>query len=142
MFFNEPIPSRDEDLLYSTLALMRDDLLRRHYNVVIDTTAPTNRTRSYLMQTKVSNVDSLLVVVVASRESLLERTHARGHFGAVEAWDRSWEPPAKEAPTFKFRNDNLEEFGTNYYVLTELLNSRIHPFRRRFLSNIFPRIRS
>jgi hypothetical protein len=34
----------------------------------------------------------------------------------------------------------LEEFNTNYYVLTELLNSRIHPFRKRFLSNIFPRI--
>jgi len=139
MFFNEPIPSRDEELLYSTLALVRDELLRRGYNVVIDTTAPTNRTRSFLIQTKVTNVDGLLIVVVASRESLLERTRARGHFGAVEAWDRSWEPPAQEVPTFKFRNDNLQEFGTNYYVLSELLNSKVHPFRKRFLSNIFPR---
>lgn len=140
MFFNEPIPSRDEDLLYSTLTAMRDELLRRSCNVVIDTTAPTNNTRSYLMRTKVPDVDRLLVVVVASRESLLERTRAGGHFGTIEAWDRSWEPPAKGVRTFKFRNDKLEEFGTNYYVLTELLNSRIHPFRKRFLSNIFPRI--
>ena len=142
MFFNEPIPSRDEDLIYSTLGHVRDELLRRGYNVVIDATAPTNRTRSFLMRTKVKNVDSILIVVVASREELLERTRVRSHFGAVEAWDAAWQPPAKEVPTFKFRNDNLEEFGTNYYVLTELLNSRIHPFRKRFLSNIFPRIRA
>ena len=140
MFFNEPIPSRDEELLYSMLTIIRDELLRRQYNIVIDTIAPTNRTRSYLMSTKVPNVDSLLIVVVASRDSLLERTRARGHFGAVEAWDRSWEPPASDVPTFKFRNDNLEEFNTNYHVFTELLNSRIHPYRRRFLSNIFPRV--
>jgi len=141
MFFDEPASSRDEDLLYSTLALVRDELLRRHHNVVIDTTAPTNQTRSFLMRTKAPNVNSLLIVVVASRESLLERTHVKGHFGAVEAWDRSWEPPAKGVPTLKFRSDNLEEFNTNYYVLTELLNSRIHPFRKRFLSNLFPRLK-
>ena len=140
MFFNEPIPSRDEELLYSMLAIIRDELLRRQYNVIIDTTAPTNRTRSYLMGTKVPHVDSLLIVVVASRDSLLERTRARGHFGAVESWDKSWEPSASNVATYKFRNDNLQEFNTNYYVLTELLNSRIHPFRKRFLSNIFPRI--
>lgn len=52
MFFNEPIPSRDEDLLYSTLTVIRDELLRRGYNVVIDTTAPTNKTRSYLMRSR------------------------------------------------------------------------------------------
>ena len=92
------------------------------------------------MATKVPNVDSLLIAVVASRDSLLERTRARGHFRAVESWDRSWEPPASHVPTYKFRNDNLEEFNTNYYVLTELLNSKIHPFRKRFISNIFPKI--
>jgi predicted kinase len=140
MFFNEPIPCRDEELPYSTLTSMRDELLRRSYNVVIDTTAPTNKTRSHLMRTKVPNVDSLPVVVVASRESLLERTRAKGHFGTIDAWDRAWEPPPQGVPTFKFRNDNMEEFSTNYYVLTELLNSRVHPFRKRFLSNVFPRI--
>jgi hypothetical protein len=107
MFFNEPIPSRDEELLYSMLAMIRDELLSRQYDVTIDTTAPTNRTRSHLMRTNVSNVDSLLIAVVASRDSLLERTRGRGHFGAVEAWDRSWEPPASDISTYKFRNDNL-----------------------------------
>jgi len=141
MFFNEPIPSRDEELPYSMLTIMRDELLRRRYNTIIDTTAPTNRTRAFLMNSKVARVDSLLIVVVASRQSLLERTRARGHFGAVEAWDKSWETPQSNIPTYKFRNDNLEEFNTNYYVLTELLNSRIHPYRRRFLTNIFPRVR-
>jgi predicted kinase len=140
MLFNEPIPSRDEELVYSMLTLMRDELLRHGHSVVIDTTAPTNQTRTYLMSTKAPNVDSLLIVVVANRELLLERANARGHFGAVEAWDTAWEAPEKRVPTFKFRNDNLEEFGTNYYVLTELLNSRYHPYKRRFLSNIFPRI--
>ena len=139
MFFNEPIPSRDEDLIYSTLGHIRDELLGRGYNVVIDTTAPTNQTRSFLMRTKVQRVHSLLVVVVASRESLLERTRARGDLGAVEAWDKAWEPPMQGVPTFNFRSDNLTEFGTNYYVLSELLNSKIHPFRKRFFSNIFPR---
>jgi hypothetical protein len=28
--------------LYSVLAIIRDELLRRQYNVIIDTTAPTN----------------------------------------------------------------------------------------------------
>ncbi len=93
-----------------------------------------------MMRTKVPNVDSLLIVVVTSRDSLLERTRARGHFGAVEAWDRPKGLPARNLPTYKFRNHNLEEFNTNYYVLTELLNSRVHPFRKRFLSNIFPEI--
>ena len=116
------------------LAMMRDELLRRQHSVAMDTTAPTNRTRSHLMQTKVPRVDSLLSVVVASRKALLERTRARGHFGAVEAWDKSWQPPSPEVQTYKFRNDNLEEFGTNYYLLTELLNSGVHPFRKRFLS--------
>ena len=97
MFFNEPIPSRDEDPVYSTLTVMRDEMLRRGYNVVVDTTAPTKKTRSYLMRTRVPNVDGLLIVVVANREALLERTRARGHFGAVEAWDKSWEPPGERS---------------------------------------------
>jgi len=140
MFFNEPAPSRDEDLLYSMLVFTRDELLRRQRSVIIDTTAPTNRTRSYLMDARVPGVNSLLVVVVASRSTVIDRTRAKGHFGAVEARDKSWEPPKTDVPTFKFRNDNLEEFGTNYYVLAELLNSKVHPFRKRYLSSIFPRI--
>ena len=69
------------------------------------------------------------------RERVLEDTSELSKHG-IELGNH----PASDVPTCKFRNDNLEEFNTNYYVLTELLNSRIHPFRKRFLSNIFPKI--
>lgn len=92
------------------------------------------------MRTKLPNVDSLLIVVLASKDSLLEGTRAGGNFDPVEAWDRSWELPASDVPTYKFRDDNLGEFNTNCHVLTELLYCKIHPFRKRFLSNIVPKI--
>lgn len=40
-FFNKKMPSRVEDLICSTPALVRHEFLRQHYNVVIDATAPT-----------------------------------------------------------------------------------------------------
>jgi len=40
----------------------------------------------------------------------------------------------------KFRNDDKSSFETSYYLLTELLRSRVNPYRRRFQGNIFPRI--
>ena len=42
MFFNEPVPSRDEELLYSMLAIIRNELLRRQYDIIIDTTDQMN----------------------------------------------------------------------------------------------------
>jgi hypothetical protein len=51
MVFNEPISSSGGELLYSLLALIRDELLGLQYNIMIDTSAPTNGTRSYLMGT-------------------------------------------------------------------------------------------
>jgi hypothetical protein len=51
-------------------------------------------------------------------------------------------PRYKCVTTFKFTSDSPEELSTDYRVLTELPNSRIHTFRRRFLSNIFPSIQS
>jgi hypothetical protein len=56
MLINEPIPSRDEELLYSMLALIRDELLGRRHNAMIDTTPRTNGTRFYLMGTRSPSV--------------------------------------------------------------------------------------
>ena len=127
-----------------TLAMMREELLTCQHNVVIDTTVPANRTRSYLMRTKVQSVDSLLIVVVASRESVLERTRARSHFGRSKRGTKYGKPPHRGFQPFKFRSDTLEDLGTDYYVLTELslLNSMFHPFRNRFLSNVSPRLQT
>jgi hypothetical protein len=51
MVFNEPKSSSDGELLYSLLELIGDELLGRQYDIMIDTTASTNGTRSYLMGT-------------------------------------------------------------------------------------------
>jgi hypothetical protein len=60
--------------------------------------------------------------------------------GAVEAWDKAWENPTGNMPVMKFRNNSLAEFETSYYVLTDLLRSKVNPYRRRFTGNLFPRI--
>jgi len=129
---------------------MRDEVLRRRCNVAIDTTAPTNRMRSLAMQTKLASVDSLLVVV-ASREALIERTAARGHSRAVEAWDGSWKLPgykwchdvqvqaiartssaqitmcSQNCPTAEFTHSDAGSSQTPFQVFTARLHAMISP---------------
>jgi predicted kinase len=63
MFFNEAYPCRDEFLVYSMIAEIRNALLERGYSVVIDSTAPNNVTRDFLLTTKGKPVNRLLVIL-------------------------------------------------------------------------------
>jgi predicted kinase len=140
MFFGSTEPSHHEEFVYNSLASLRDLALRNGYSVVLDGTAPTNTTREFLLNTKVENAIRLVVQIVVDKKELERRNLARGISGAVEAWDRVWQPPSVSMPVMKFRNEDKDRFETSYYLLTELLRSRVNPYRRRFLGNIFPRI--
>jgi hypothetical protein len=140
MFYGKSEPTVDEELVYACLASLRDLALRRRHNVVIDCTAPTNSTREFLLRTKVEGIVRLLVIMIVSKGELVRRNRERGMVGVIEAWDKSWESPPLTMPVMKFRNDDRTNFETSYYLLTELLRSKVNPYRRRFLTNIFPRI--
>jgi len=140
MFYGTSEPSGDEEFVYTCLASLRDLALRRGHNVILDCTAPRNSTREFLLGTKVESVVRLLVVIVVSKGELERRNRERNLMGVNEAWDKIWEPPPSSMPVMKFRNDNQTNFDTSFYLLTELLRSKVNPYRRRFLEHIFPRI--
>jgi predicted kinase len=141
MFYGSAEPTEDEDFVYASLASLRDLALRAGHSVILDCTTPTNNARRFLLNTKVENALRLLVVLVVAKTELERRNRERGIRGAVEAWDKTWESPPSNMPVMKFRNGNKAEFETSYFLLTELLRSEVHPYRRRFLANLFPRIR-
>ncbi len=140
MFFGPIQPPKEEEFVYNTLAALRDLALRNGRSVVLDSTAPKNSTRDFLLNTRVQGVVSLVVLVVVEKNELVGRNRERGMQGVVEAWDNAWEKPSARMPVMKFRNNSLSEFETSYYVLTELLRSKVNPYRSRFLSHIYPRI--
>jgi hypothetical protein len=113
--------------------------LGRGYNVILDSTAPQNFTREFLLRTKVDGVVPLLVVMIVGRTELDRRNRQRNVVGAGEAWDQAWEEPATNMPVMKFRNENQASFDTSYYLLTELLRSDVSPYRKRFVEHMFPR---
>jgi predicted kinase len=133
MFFSENYPCHDEFVVYSMIAEIRDDLLKFGYSVVIDSTAPFNVTRQFLLTTRITPVNPLLVVVSAERALLTKRTMQKfGNDATILAYDKRWEEPKGEFPVFKFRSGNAEEFEAYYARLTELLESETHPFKPEF----------
>jgi len=139
MLFNEAPPCRDEYTVYSLIAEMRDALLRRGYSVVIDSTAPDNVTREFLMSARAKRVNELLVIFNVDREVLKRRSVARcGDANLVFAWDKRWDEPRKECCLFKFRSNNMEEFEDYYSLLTEVLESETHPFKPEFRPKMSP----
>lgn len=133
MFFNEAYPCRDEYLVYSMIAELRDALLKKGYSVVIDSTAPDNVTREFLLTSKVSPINSLLVIFNVDREILIERSLERfGTLSPINAYDRRWENPKGWMAIFKFKSNTPEEFEAYYARLRELLESEIHPFKPEF----------
>jgi predicted kinase len=139
MYFGSTEP-RDEDFVYNALAALRDLSLSNGRSVVMDTTAPNNSTREFLLNTSVRGAVRLLVLMIVGRKELESRNQQRHVKGSIEAWDKAWETPTSHMPLMKFRNNSLAEFETSYYVLTDLLRSRVHPYKRRFLAHIYPRI--
>lgn len=140
MFFGPVEPPRDEEFVYNNLANLRDLALRSGRSVVLDSTAPRNTTRDFLLNTRVQGVTKLLVLMVVEKSELEGRNRERGVQGATEAWDKAWENPLSNMSVMKFRNNSLNEFETSYYVLTELLKSKVHPYRRRFLADLYPKV--
>jgi predicted kinase len=140
MYFGTTEPSEQEDFVYNTLATLRDTTLGSRRSVVIDTTAPGNDMRDFLLATRIRNVIQLLILMVVDKSVLEDRNRQRQFIGAVDAWDKAWESPSKKMPVMKFRNNSPAEFETSCYILTDLLASKVHPFRRRFLTDIYPRI--
>ena len=138
MYFGSAEP-RDEEVVYNSLATLRDSFLTGERSVIIDSTAPNETTRDYLLNTKVRGAVKLLVLMVVDRKVLEARIQLRRLKGTIEAWDKTWETPSSHMPLMKFRNNSPEEFETSYYVLTDLLNSKVHPYKRRFLEHIYPR---
>lgn len=139
MLFNEAPPCRDEYTIYSLIAEMRDALLKRGYSVVIDSTAPDNVTREFLMSARVKRLNEVLVVFNVDREILIRRSIERcGDANLVLAWDKRWEQPGKQCCLFKFKSNNREEFEDSYSVLTELLESETHPFKPEFRPKLSP----
>jgi len=140
MFFGPIQPPKDDEFVYNCLASLRDLVLRGGRSVVMDSTAPRNTARHFLLNTRVPGVIRLVVLLVVEKNELEGRNRERGLTGAVEAWDKAWENPTGNMPVMKFRNNSLAEFETSYYVLTDLLRSKVNPYRRRFTGNLFPRI--
>jgi len=140
MFYGSTAPSEDEDFTYNCLTVMRDQALSSRHSVVIDCTAPKNSTRSFLLRTKVQGVIRLLVMLIVDKSELDGRNRDRGMEGAVDAWGQIWETPLSSMPVMKFRNNSISDFELSYYVLTDLLRSKVNPYRRRFLGNLFPRV--
>jgi predicted kinase len=139
MLFNETPPCRDEFLLYSTIAEIRDALLRKGYSVVTDSTAPDNITRDFLLTTKMKRLNQLLIVFTVDRDILKKRNiEIFGNDSPIAAWDKRWEEPTKECCLFKFKSNNMKEFEDYYARLTELLESEMHPFRPEFRHPLLP----
>jgi len=133
MLFNEVPPCRDEFLIYSLIAEIRDSLLKRGYSVIIDSTAPDNVTRAFLLTTKVKEVNRLVILFNVEREVIIERNiDLLGDASAVFAWDNRWETPQIGIPIFKFKSNNMVEFENYYARLKELLESEMHPFKPQF----------
>jgi predicted kinase len=140
MFFGPVEPPKDEEFVYNTLRSLRDLTLRSGRSVVLDCTAPRNATRDFLLNTRIQSVIRLVVLFLVEKNELEGRNRERGMQGVVEAWDKVWENPAGHMPVMKFRNNSLAEFETSYYVLADLLRSKVNPYRRRFLAHLYPKI--
>jgi len=133
MLFNEVYPCRDEFLVYSIISDMRDAVLGKGYSVIIDSTAPDNVTRQFLLTTKAKRTNELLIIVTIERNTLATRNiETFGDTHPIEAYDKRWEDPKKNIPIFKFKSTNIQEFEDYYSRLEELLESEMHPFRPEF----------
>jgi len=133
MLFGEVYPCRDEFLVYSLIGEIRDVLLEKGYSAVIDSTAPDNVTREFLLATKGKPVNRLLVILDVDRQVLIARNIEKfGDSSPVFAWEKRWQIPKGRIPIFKFRNNDSGDFSLYYERLKEVLQSEIHPFKPEF----------
>ncbi|MFH1328416.1 MAG: ATP-binding protein [Candidatus Bathyarchaeota archaeon] len=132
--FGEMFPCRNEEIIYHAIASLRDMSLQKGYNVIIDTTAPNNITRSFLLKSKIKSANILLVLFDVDRAVLIDRNNSRRLRNAVETWERSWELPSTNMPVFKFINNHAQQFDLHYHMLNEILEIEVHPYRHHFFN--------
>jgi len=121
MYFDDPAPVNDEELVYDTLASLRKLALNHRHSVIIDSTAPMHATREFLLaDTALSS--HLVVVMNVDRKILYQRAKAAKKLLPLKAFDMVWQEPHSSLPLFKFRNDNEEQFETSFYLLMEYIN--------------------
>ena len=121
MYFDDPVPVHDEELVYDTLATFRKLALSQNHSVIIDSTAPRHATREFLLDH--SGLSRHLVVVMnVDRKILYQRAKAAGKLSPLKAFDLVWQEPHNSLPLFKFRNDNEVQFETSFYLLMEYIN--------------------
>jgi len=121
MLFNDLAPKHDEDLVYKALSGLRDNSLAYGHSVIIDATAPRHLTREYLLSG--SNRSRHLIVVMDVDRSILEQRARRADkLVYLRAFEEVWQEPHHTLPLFKFRNDNMEQFETSFYLLMEYIN--------------------
>ncbi|MEM2815858.1 MAG: AAA family ATPase [Candidatus Bathyarchaeia archaeon] len=133
MLFYETFPSRDEYLVYSLIAELRDALLQKGYSVVIDSTAPDNVTRDFLLTTRAEEASKLLVILNVDKNILVERSVQKfGSAHPIAAYERRWENPRGNVAVFKFISNTPEEFENSYRQLKELLESEAHPYKPEY----------
>jgi hypothetical protein len=140
MFFGPMEPPNAEEFVYNVLGALRDLTLKNGRSVILDSTAPKNSTRDFLLNTRVEGVVRLIVLMLVEKNELEGRNQERGITGVLDAWGRVWENPSPSMPVMKFRNNSIGEFETSYYLLQDLLRSKVNPYRRRFLGHLYPRI--
>lgn len=126
MLFNETFPCRDEFLIYSLIADLRDKLLSKGYSVVIDSTAPDNITRQFLLTSKIKHANRLLVIINVSRSILLERSLSEfNSTDIITAYDGRWEDPFSGVAVFEFKSNTPEEFDSSYKCLRSFLEGEL-----------------
>ena len=121
MYFDDAVPSHDEEYVYDALATLRKLALSRNHSVIIDATAPTRVTREFLLAGSRSD-NHLVVAMKVDRKILRQRAKAAGKLSPLKAFDQVWEEPHSSLPLFKFRNNNEGQFETSFYLLMEYIN--------------------
>ncbi len=121
MYFDDPSPVHDEELVYHTLSNLRRIVLNHGHSVIIDSTAPRHTTRQFFLSEPRSS-RHLIVVMDVDRRILMERAKAAGKLSPLKGFDAVWQEPHRSLPVFKFRNDDEEQFETSFYLLMDYIN--------------------
>ncbi|MDG6925708.1 MAG: AAA family ATPase [Nitrososphaerota archaeon] len=121
MYFNDPAPVHDEELVYYSLTNLRKFALDHEHSVVIDSTAPRHATREFFLSDG-NRSRHLVVLMDVDRKVLLRRAKGGGKLSPLKAFDSVWEEPSSSLPVFKFRNDDEEQFETSFFLLMEYIN--------------------
>lgn len=121
MYFDDPAPIHDEELVYHTLSNLRRFALDHGHSVIIDSTAPRHSTRQFFL-TEYRHSRPLVVVMDVDRRILQARAAAAGKLSPLRAFDQIWQEPYQNLPVFKFKNDDRKQFETSFYLLMEFIN--------------------